>query len=254
MTEKDLFQILLYSWFALSVVVFLMLLFISAPYGRHGRTGWGPRVPGRLGWIIMELPAVLVIAACYVMAPRPPGVVAWVFLAMWQIHYLYRALIYPFRLRTGSQRSMPLMVALMGVFFNGGNGYLNGRFLTALSPGHELSWLADPRFLAGVALFVVGLAINHHSDHVLLNLRKPGETGYKIPTGGAYRWVSCPNYLGEMLEWSGWALATWTLPGLAFAVWTAANLVPRALTHHRWYKSKFPDYPRGRRAVIPFIF
>ena len=254
MNEQNLFQILLHSWFALSLVVFLSLLFISAPYGRHGRSGWGPRVPGRLGWIIMELPAVLVIAACYAVAPRPPGLVEWIFLGLWQVHYLYRALIYPFRLRSGSQRSMPLMVALMGVVFNGGNGYLNGRYLTALSPGLDLSWMADPRFLAGVALFFVGLAINHHSDHVLLNLRQPGETGYKIPTGGVYRWVSCPNYLGELVEWTGWALATWSLPGLAFAVWTASNLVPRALTHHRWYKDKFPDYPRRRRAVIPFLF
>ncbi len=253
MTEARLFEILLQSWFALSAVVFLSLLFIAAPYGRHGRAGWGPKVPGRLGWILMEVPAVLVIASCYLLAARSPGPVEWIFLGMWQVHYLYRALIYPFRLRTGSQRSMPLMVALMGVVFNGGNGYLNGRHLTEFSPGYDLSWLSDPRFLVGIALFVFGLAINHHADHVLLNLRKPGETGYKIPTGGAYRWVSCPNYLGELVEWSGWALATWSLPGLAFAVWTAANLVPRALKHHRWYREKFADYPRERRAIFPFL-
>ncbi len=254
MTERALFDLLLYSWFALSAVVFLALLFISAPYGRHGRKGWGPEIPGRLGWLVMEVPAVLVIATCYLMAPRPPGTVAWIFLLMWQLHYVYRALIYPFRLRSGSQRSMPLMVALMGLAFNGGNGYLNGRYLTAFGTGHDLSWLSDPRFLLGVALFLGGMALNHHADHVLLNLRRPGETGYKIPRGGAYRWVSCPNYLGELVEWTGWALATWSLPGLAFAVWTAANLVPRARTHHRWYRKTFPNYPRKRRAVLPYLF
>ena len=77
------------------------------------------------------------------------------------------------------------------------------------------------------------------------------ETGYKIPRGGLYRWVSCPNYLGELLEWTGFALASWCLPGLAFAVYTAANLVPRAVAHHRWYRERFPDYPAGRRALIP---
>ncbi len=53
----------------------------------------------------------------------------------------------------------------------------------------------------------VGYAINHHADSVLLSLRKPGETGYKIPYGGLYKYISCPNYFGEMVEWFGFALA-----------------------------------------------
>jgi protein-S-isoprenylcysteine O-methyltransferase Ste14 len=66
-----------------------------------------------------------------------------------------------------------------------------------------------------------------------------------------YRWVSCPNYFGEMLEWIGWAIATWSLAGSAFAIFTIANLLPRALANHRWYQTEFPDYPSDRRAVIP---
>jgi steroid 5-alpha-reductase/3-oxo-5-alpha-steroid 4-dehydrogenase 1 len=104
-----------------------------------------------------------------------------------------------------------------------------------------------------VALFVLGFSINLQADTILINLRQPGETGYKIPRGGLFRLVSCPNYLGELIEWTGWAIATWSLPGLAFAVWTAANLVPRALSHHRWYRDRFPDYPAERRAVIPLL-
>jgi hypothetical protein len=44
--------------------------------------------------------------------------------------------------------------------------------------------------------------------------------------------VSCPNYLGEILEWIGWAIATWSLAGWVFAIWTMANLAPRAFTNH----------------------
>ena len=66
-----------------------------------------------------------------------------------------------------------------------------------------------------------------------------------MPRGGFFRWVSCPNYLGEMLQWSGFALATWSLPGLSFALWTVANLLPRAVAHHRWYRREFADYPEG---------
>jgi len=85
-------------------------------------------------------------------------------------------------------------------------------------------------------------------------LRQPGETGYRIPQGGLYRWISCLNYFGEIIEWAGWAIATWSLPGLAFAVWTFANLAPRARAHHAWYHQHFPEYPRERRALLPGIW
>jgi len=88
---------------------------------------------------------------------------------------------------------------------------------------------------------------------MLLNLRKPGETGYKVPRGWLYEYVTCPNYLGEIIEWLGFALATWSLPGLAFALYTAANVGPRAFAHHRWYRERFPDYPKHRKVLIPFL-
>jgi protein-S-isoprenylcysteine O-methyltransferase Ste14 len=69
-----------------------------------------------------------------------------------------------------------------------------------------------------------------------------------------YRWVSCPNYLGEIIEWLGWAIATWSLPGLAFAVWVAANLIPRARAHHAWYQEHFSEYPPGRKALLPHVW
>lgn len=38
----------------------------------------------------------------------------------------------------------------------------------------------------GSLLWLVGWLMNVHSDHILRNLRKPGETGYKIPTGKSH--------------------------------------------------------------------
>ena len=108
--------------------------------------------------------------------------------------------------------------------------------------------------ITGLVLFLSGFILNRWADRVLHNLRKPGETAYKIPYGGFYRWISCPNYLGEIIEWAGWAVATWSLPGLAFAVWTCANLVPRARANHAWYKKHFADYPPERKALIPKLW
>jgi len=46
---------------------------------------------------------------------------------------------------------------------------------------------------------------------------------------------------------------TWSMPAVAFAVWTLVNLMPRALHHHQWYRETFSDYPPDRKALIPFV-
>lgn len=252
MREITFFHGLLGIYVALGALVFVALFFIVAPYGRHRRTGWGPTIDDTLGWVVMEGTSALGFAACFALGERRTSPVAIAFLLLWEVHYVHRAFIFPFR-RAGAPRRMPLAVCAMAVVFNLMNGYLNGRWLNTLSPPYADGWLTDPRFLAGAALFVAGYLVNFQSDEILRRLRAPGETGYKIPTGGLYRWVSSPNYLGEIIEWSGFALATWSLPGLAFALWTVANLAPRAVSHHRWYREKFPEYPRERRALIPYL-
>lgn len=252
MSEITFFHGLLVVFVALGALVFGALFFFDAPYGRHRRPGWGPTLDDTLGWVLMEGTSALTMAACFALGDRRTSPVAIAFLLLWEAHYVHRAFIFPFR-RSGAPRRMPVVVAGMAVVFNLMNGYLNGRWLNTLSPPYPDGWLTEPRFLLGALLFVVGFAVNLQSDEILRRLRGPGETGYKIPAGGLYRWVSSPNYLGEIIEWSGFALATWSLPGLAFAIWTAANLAPRALAHHRWYRAKFPDYPAARRALIPYL-
>jgi 3-oxo-5-alpha-steroid 4-dehydrogenase 1 len=253
MSELTFYHGLLIGFLIFAAVIFLALLFITAPYGRHTRGGWGPKINPRLGWVIMELPAVLFMAVCFAISDRQSNLVALVFLGLWELHYINRTLIFPFRIRKGAQ-PMPLLIACSGLVFNLFNGYLNGRYLFSLSPAMPVEWLWDPRFIVGCLIFLAGFTINLQSDDILRHLRKDGQSGYQIPSGGFYRWVSSPNYMGEMIEWGGWAMATWSWCGLAFFVWTVANLLPRALSHHRWYKKQFPDYPPNRRAIVPFIW
>jgi 3-oxo-5-alpha-steroid 4-dehydrogenase 1 len=250
--ESQFFGWLLTGWFILSAATFLLLLFIPAPYGRHLRPGWGPRISARTGWVLMESTVVLVFGLFWFLGRDPFALVPVCLLLIWQSHYLYRAFIFPFRMRGGG--SMPLFVVLSGMLFNVVNGYLNGRWLFTLSDGDFYrQWWGDPRFAAGLLIFGAGMLINHRADGRLRRLRGQGGGGYGIPRGGLFRLVSCPNYLGEIIEWAGWAVLTWSLPGLAFLVWTAANLLPRALHHHRWYRRTFADYPPERKAVIPWL-
>jgi len=251
-TEPALHATLVMTMFGLAAVTALALVFITAPYGRHDRAGWGPTLPSRVGWILMESPAVLGFVAIYAAGRHRAELTPLVLLALWQLHYLQRTFVFPFRIRSTGKR-MPVVIAGLALVFNTLNAYVNARWVSELG-SYPATWLVDPRFLGGAALFVTGWLINVHADTVLIRLRAPGERGYKIPRGGLYERVSCPNYFGELLEWCGWALATWSLAGAAFAVYTAANLVPRAVANHRWYRTTFPDYPPRRRALIPFLF
>ncbi len=251
MTEFQLHSYLVVTIFVSAALTFVALFYVTAPYGRHLRTGWGPTIPARVGWIVMESPAVLLFIAVYAQGEYAMSTTPLILLALWQFHYVYRNFIYPFRLRSGSHR-MPLSIVGMAIVFNCINAYINARWISHFGD-YAGSWLGSTPFILGVVVFFVGWTINQHSDTVLFRLRGPGETGYKIPRGGLYRWVSCPNYLGEMLEWVGWAIAAWSLAGLAFAVFTIANLLPRAIANHRWYQEKFSEYPPERRAVVPFL-
>lgn len=248
----DLYSALLVAGFATAAVTFAFLLYFTAPYGRHIRQGWGPTVPNRWGWIAMETPAVLAIAIFYATAAPRIVAVPLIFLGLWQAHYIYRTFIFPFMLKTGNKR-MPLLIVVSGMAFNVFNGYTNGRYLGWNAAAYEWSWLHDPRFVLGAVLFVSGFAINVASDRALIALRHENDGGYAIPTGGFFRWVSCPNYMGECVAWIGWAMLTWSPAGALFAVWTAANLVPRALANHRWYRERFPEYPQERKAVFPYL-
>jgi 3-oxo-5-alpha-steroid 4-dehydrogenase 1 len=252
MDERSFFSLLIWAWLGLALVAFITLFFIEAPYGRLAKNRRGPTLRKDLGWFVMEAPAALIFALFFVMGTYTGTITAWVFLGLWQFHYMYRAFIYPFWISRDGKKMLLLVVSL-GIFHNIVNAYINGRYLYTFSGGYPDDWLSDPRFLIGVLLFFLGAYVNRHSDRILRNLRQPGESGYKIPHGGLFKYVTAPNYLGEIIQWIGWAIATWSLPGLAFAIWSLANLGPRALSYHYWYRKNFPDYPKERTPLIPFI-
>ena len=243
-------------------VIFVEIgLGMRAPYGKHGdiksAKWYGPTINPKAAWIFQECWSFLIPAALLVSGTGDTQcLAAWpnrALLAMYMAHYAYRAFIFPMRMRGG--KPMPIGVCLLAACFCVFNGYLQGRAWTAHAGSIELSTAELVTFCAGVALWAFGLYVNLDSDAVLRNLRKPGDTGYKIPRGGAFEFVSGANYFGEIVEWSGYALASgFSLPAVAFAFFTFANTAPRAYHHHLWYQQKFADYPRQRRAVIPFIW
>ena len=251
--SDTVFRFILIVWVLIAVTIFIFLFFIAAPYGRYFRRSFGPAINGKLGWILMEAPAPLLFAAFFITGMTTVTIVQIIFLAMWEIHYVDRSFIYPLTLRISS-KPFPLAVLTAGLAFNIMNAYLNSNYIIMNSPNYAELWLYDMRFLAGLGLFFVGLIVNRHSDYILYCTRRTSNQEYSIPQDGFYRWVSCPNYLGEIVIWIGWTVATWSPVAAAFTFWTIANLVPRAKSHHQWYRQYFDDYPDERRALVPKIW
>uniref|UniRef100_A0A8D0DPU8 3-oxo-5-alpha-steroid 4-dehydrogenase n=1 Tax=Salvator merianae TaxID=96440 RepID=A0A8D0DPU8_SALMN len=231
----------------------LASLYLGLPYGRYSTSSFGPPVPARFAWTVQEAPAFF-IPLMLIVCSNGARLGFWpnlILLAFFLIHYANRAFIYPCLIRGG--KPTPAIPFFMAFVYCTYNGYLQGRSLSNYAE-YPSDWLTDPRFILGSIGWLSGLLINLHSDYILRNLRKPGETGYKIPRGGLFEYVTGANFFGEIVEWFGFALASCTVESTAFAISTMLILGRRAYMHHCWYHTKFEDYPKSRKILIPCIF
>jgi len=204
---------------------------------------------------MMEIPVVILFATYWLASQRTFATTPLVFFLLFNLHYCQRTFVFPLLIRGNDQ--MPLSIILFGVIFNTANAYVQGAWIFFLSPDtlYTPTWLQAPQFIIGAVVFLIGFVINLHSDHIIRKLRVPGDTAFHIPRGGMFEYVTSANYFGELTEWVGWAILTWSWAGLVFAIWTFANLGPRAHRHHHWYIEKFGEtYPRDRRRMIPFVY
>lgn len=248
----DWFTALNYIWIAIAVVTFLTLILtkLRAPYGRHVTKGWGPMISNKWGWFWMELPALLIFPLLAILGPNEKDLLSFILIGLWTFHYFNRTILFPFRLKTKGKK-MPLTIPLSAILFNSVNGFLNGYYIGFLAPHHSFTnW---PVVYVGILLFVIGFIINYTTDQKLIALRKNNE-GYQIPRGWLFEKISCPNHFGEIIEWTGFAIAAGSLPAATFAIWTFCNLAPRALNHHAWYHEQFEKYPKNRKAFIPYFW
>ncbi|MHA1913351.1 MAG: DUF1295 domain-containing protein [Promethearchaeota archaeon] len=252
MDELIIYNLLMICFGLVSAIIFVILFFITAGYGQHINKKWGPAINNKVGWTIMEIPTVIIFLIYFLLGDRKTDLVPIIFLCIWMLHYCQRTFIFPLLMR--GKELMPITIILSGITFNGINAYLQARWIYTFSSPYAESWLMNPLFIIGLVIFLCGFVINLSSDRIIRNLREPSEIEYKIPYGGMFKYVSCPSYFGEITEWVGWAIMTWSVPGLIFAVWTFANLAPRARSNHLWYKNTFPEYPKKRKVLIPFVF
>ncbi|MCF0177147.1 MAG: DUF1295 domain-containing protein [Bacteroidales bacterium] len=238
-----------------AVVVFVALYFVDAGYGKFISKKWGPSIDNKLGWFLMESPVFIAMLLLWLGSDLRDDMVRVVMLVIFEIHYFQRSFIFPFLIR--GKNKMPILIILMGVIFNTLNALMQGGWIFYVSPDNYYTpqWLVSPQFICGVLIFAIGMSVNMHSDKVIRNLRKPGDTKHYLPQGGMFKYVTSANYFGELLEWSGFAILTWSWSGAVFVLWTFANLAPRAARIYDRYKKEFGNQmPANIKRIIPFIY
>uniref|UniRef100_A0A0R3RT78 3-oxo-5alpha-steroid 4-dehydrogenase (NADP(+)) n=1 Tax=Elaeophora elaphi TaxID=1147741 RepID=A0A0R3RT78_9BILA len=246
-------EMLSYGMFVSGAITFVALISgFKATYGRyshHSRLPV-PLIPVKWAWFIQELPSLYIPLHYLITGISNLPLINVFILILFCVHYINRALIYPFLIKGGT--GTPAHIFLSGLLFCTINGYMQGIWHSHNAVYNES--LKDILFcFIGTLTFITGIIINITSDSILRNLRKDEKPGYKIPYGGLFKYVSGANFFGECVEWIGYALLARTLPAFAFAFFTLCNLAPRACQHHRWYQEKFDNYPKDRKAFIPCV-
>lgn len=239
-----------------AVVVFIALYFVKAGYGVFYNKKWGLTVSNKLGWILMEAPVFLMMTYLWLQSGRMFEPAAFFLFLMFQLHYIQRAFVFPFLIK--GRGRMPVLIMLMAVVFNLCNALMQGGWIFYFAPAemYTCTWFSMPQFWIGLGLFLAGMYVNIDSDRRIRGLRKAGDTKHYLPHGGMFEYVTSANYFGELVEWTGFAIMSWSPAGAVFAIWTFANLVPRADSIYKRYKLEFGEQVRKRRLkrIIPFIY
>lgn len=107
-------------------------------------------------------------------------------------------------------------------------------------------------------LFVYASHQQQKCNKALANLRKD-KSGrvitdlHYVPSGGLFEYVTCPHYLTEVIIYflilvvQEFKQKYWNL---IFLLVLSTQTI-KAITEHRWYKKKYKDYSKVRRAIFP---
>ncbi|KAL5568705.1 hypothetical protein UlMin_025280 [Ulmus minor] len=108
----------------------------------------------------------------------------------------------------------------------------------------------------GIIIFLIGIIGNFYHHYVLSLLRTKDSSvkEYRIPKGGLFGLVICPHYLFELLGFVGVSFISQTPHSFSIALGMIFYLMGRSYATRAWYVSKFEDFPKHVKALIPYVF
>jgi len=102
-------------------------------------------------------------------------------------------------------------------------------------------------------LFTLCELLNLKCHLVLKGLRRPGTTERGIPKGFGFNQVSCANYWWEFCSWVAFAGLSEQYGAYAFAAASFYQMYEWAVKKHKRYQAEFPEYPKSRKAMVPYL-
>ncbi|KAJ1911558.1 3-oxo-5a-steroid 4- dehydrogenase [Mycoemilia scoparia] len=111
----------------------------------------------------------------------------------------------------------------------------------------------DTRTLVLGVLFAIAELCNGQVHLILRNLRPAGTRVRKIPYGLGFSFVSCPNYFFETMAWTVFSILTSHWSCWVFTIVATGQMYIWAIKKHKQYRKEFPEYPKSRKAMFPFI-
>ena len=156
-------------------------------------------------------------------------------------------------MRIKKEGTMPVLVALMAFFFNTVNTFLHGYWFFLLDINYDISWFTEPVFIIGLFVFLLGMYINMHSDNILMRLARESD-GYKIPNKGLYKYISSPNYLGEILIYLSFAILSMSfIPLVILALFFSIVFLPRMIKKDKSLSKydSFDEYKKKSGLILP---
>ncbi len=214
----------------------------------------GPQIPWKTVFLVEYFGSLVAFPVIYALRPLifsntgDLSQTQWIAFALFFGHFLKRELETLF-VHKFSNGFMPIM----NIFKNSGY-YWAFAFYIAYFTLHPL--YTSPSSLqvyAGSTLFVLFELCNLYCHIILSNLRPAGTTQRQIPKGFFFDLVSCPNYFFEILSWFAFTFATNSVPSLLFALVGAGQMWVWAVGKHKRYRKEFPDYPKKRKILIPYV-
>ncbi|KAL8278874.1 hypothetical protein RQP46_008745 [Phenoliferia psychrophenolica] len=114
---------------------------------------------------------------------------------------------------------------------------------------------ANPNWIYGTVGVWAFAQLSNLVTHLnLRSLRPAGSRTRGIPKGYGFDLVSCPNYFFEGVAWTSFLALTFDYGAAVFLAVATAQMYVWALKKHSRYCKEFgKDYPRGRKAMFPFL-
>jgi len=179
---------------------------------------------------------------------------------MVMLHYLKRELETLFVHRF-SKDTMPAR----NIFRNSAHYHISGGLLLALDVYRPVYGATSP-YIVGtlrdsqnflwlcLAIYAFAELSNFKTHLILRSLRPAGSRKRVIPHGYGFGLVSCPNYFFESIVWFTISYMTGSYASWWFFISGTYQMIEWALKKHRMYKKEFgSSYPKGRRAMFPFV-